>query len=123
DNYTIYHIHSDTSNPTTSMSVDSTTKFWQYLDLAEQQGMRSFCFSEHGSIMNWIKKKQEVEKRGMKYIHANEIYVTEYIDKERGLIRDNMHYMLIARNYDGVKELNKLTSLSNNREDGHYYYN
>jgi DNA polymerase III alpha subunit/intein/homing endonuclease len=105
------------------MSVDSTTKFWQYLDVAEKLEMKAFCFSEHGSVMNWIKKKQEVEKRGMKYIHSNEIYVTEYIDKERGLIRDNMHYILIGRNLDGVKELNKLTSISNNREDGHYYYN
>ncbi|NBI30986.1 PHP domain-containing protein [Chengkuizengella marina] len=123
ENYFLYHVHSDLSNPTTSMSVDSVTKFKQYLDLAHQLEMKSFCFSEHGSVLNWISKKEEIEKRGMKYIHANEIYVTENIDKERGLIRDNMHYMLIAKNYEGVKEINRLTSISNNREDGHYYYN
>ncbi|MCY9592320.1 DNA polymerase III subunit alpha [Paenibacillus chitinolyticus] len=123
DNYTVYHCHSDLSNPTTSMSMDSTTKFEQYLKVANELEMNSFCFSEHGSIMNWIKKKQTVEKYGMKYIHANEIYVTEYIDREKGLIRDNMHYMLIAKNEYGVKELNKLTTLSNNRKDGHYYFN
>ncbi|MFB5758896.1 DNA polymerase III subunit alpha [Paenibacillus medicaginis] len=123
NNYTVFHCHSDLSNATSSMAVDSTTKFTQYLDLAQQLEMKSFCFSEHGSVMNWVNKKKEVETRGMKYIHANEIYVTEYIDKEQGLVRDNMHYMLIGKNLEGVKELNKLTSISNNREDGHYYYN
>lgn len=72
--------------------------------------------------MNWVKKKEEIEKRGMKYIHANEVYLTEHTDKERGLVRDNYHYMLIAKNFEGVKEINKLTSISNNK-DGHYYYN
>jgi len=123
NNYLVYHIHSDTSNPTTSMSIDSTTKYWQYLELAEKYEMEAFCFSEHGNVFNWVNKKKAVEEKGMKYIHANEIYVTEHNDKERGLIRDNYHYMLIAKNYEGVKELNKLTSLSNNKEDGHFYFN
>lgn len=123
NNYVVYHLHSDISNPTTSMAVDSVTKFSQYLELAQQLEMKAICFSEHGNIMNWVKKKQYTEERGMKYIHANEVYVTEYIDQERGLVRDNYHYMLIAKNEEGVKELNKLTSISFNRDDGHFYYN
>lgn len=105
------------------MSVDSVTKFEQYIEAAEQAQMRTICFSEHGNIFNWVKKKQALEKKNMKYIHANEVYLTEYIDKEKGLIRDNYHYMLISKNWDGVQELNRLTSLSNNQEDGHKYYN
>lgn len=105
------------------MSVDSVTKFEQYIEAAEQAQMSTICFSEHGNIFNWVKKKQTLEKKNMKYIHANEVYLTEYIDKEKGLIRDNYHYMLIGRNWDGVQELNRLTSLSNNKDDGHRYYN
>ena len=30
--------------------------------------------------------------------------------------------MLIAKNYDGVKELNRMISKSFNRDDYHYYY-
>ncbi|MDR6779558.1 DNA polymerase-3 subunit alpha [Paenibacillus peoriae] len=116
-------MHSDDSNPSTSMAVDSVTKFKQYIDAAEQAQMSTICFSEHGNVFNWVKKKQSIEEKGMKYIHANEVYLTEHNDRERGLIRDNFHYMLIARNWDGVKELNRLTSISNNKEDGHYYYN
>ncbi|PPA84968.1 DNA polymerase III subunit alpha [Brevibacillus laterosporus] len=123
NNYVTYHLHSDLSNPTVSTGADSTTKYKQYLDRAVELGMSSIAFSEHGNIFNWIQKKQETEKRGLKYIHANEIYLTEHIDKEKGLIRDNYHFMLIARNLNGVKELNALTSKSFNREDGHFYYN
>lgn len=123
ENYVVYHNHSDISNLTAGQKADSVTKFVDYLDLAEKYGMTAYAFSEHGSVMNWVQKKKEIEKRGMKYIHANEIYLTQHIDKERGLIRDNYHYILIAKNYDGVLELNKLTSNSFNRDDGHFYYN
>ena len=133
DNYTVYHIHSDKSNPTAGTGADSVTRYMQYLDKAQELGMTSFAFSEHGSVLNWINKKKDIEKRGMKYIHANEIYLTQKIDKEKDenneetgkliLERDNFHYMLLAKNYDGVKELNQLTSNSFSREDGHYYYN
>ena len=36
--------------------------------------------------------------------------------------RDNYHCVLIAKNYDGVKELNLLVSNSYNRKDCHFYY-
>ena len=56
----------------------------------------------------------------MKYIHAEEFYITEKIDVDN-LVRDNYHCILIAKNYDGVKEINKLSSKSFYR-DGHFYY-
>lgn len=36
--------------------------------------------------------------------------------------RDNYHAVLIAKNYDGVKEINKIVSKSFCRDDFHYYY-
>lgn len=119
----VYHLHSNISNPTAGSGADSATKFTDYLDRAVELGMKAIAFSEHGNIFNWVNKKLETEKRGLKYIHANEVYLTEHIDKERGLIRDNYHFMLIAKNYEGVKELNVLSSKAFNREDGHFYYN
>ncbi|MET3505446.1 DNA polymerase III subunit alpha [Halalkalibacter oceani] len=123
DNLVIYHLHTMLSNPTAGTGADSSTSYEAYLDLAERYEMKAIAFSEHGNIFNWLKKKEAIEKRGMKYIHANEVYLTEHNDKEKGLIRDNFHFMLLAKNFDGVKELNKLTSKSFNREDGHFYYN
>lgn len=134
ENYVVYHLHSDISNLTAGTGADSITKYEDYVKRAKELGMNAMAISEHGSVMNWVKKKETIESalkddsgniigQGMKYIHANEIYLTQHIDKEKGLIRDNFHYMLIAKNYDGLLELNKLTSDSYNREDGHFYYN
>ena len=118
NNYTPFHVHTDMSSGVTN--IDSITKYYHYIDYAAELGMKSFAFSEHGSFFGWIKKKEYIEKKGMKYIHAAEFYVTETIDEK---IRDNKHVVLIARNYEAVLELNKLSSISFNKDDGHKYYN
>lgn len=151
NNYVVYHLHSDLSNGVTN--IDSVTKYNEYIDYAASLGMKAMAFSEHGSVMEWTFKKEKIEAKGMKYIHAEEFYVTEKIwwcdedevdkyaesllgcdEKEaqkeiyeyelsiRKQKRDNYHCVLIAKNYDGVRELNKLSSIAFNREDGHYYY-
>ena len=156
DNYTITHAHSDLSNGVTN--IDSITKFEEYVDYAASLGMKAFAFTEHGSVFSWTKKKAYIEKKGMKYIHAQEFYVTEelfqepqteeyeiafvglcesllgtdpyeaqqeigqFIEENKIKVRDNYHVILIAKNYDGVLELNKLSSQAFNREDGHFYY-
>lgn len=116
-NYVWFHMHSDISNGITN--IDSITKFKSYVDLAQKYGMKAMAFSEHGSAMEWYHKKEAIEKAGMLYIHGEEFYVTETLDEK---IRDNYHLVLMARNRDGFKELNKLTSKSFNREDNSFYY-
>lgn len=115
-NYTVYHLHSDLSSGTTN--IDSVTKFKSYVEYAKELGMTALAFSEHGNIFEWYHKKQEIEKAGMKYIHACECYISEKLEK----VRDNYHCVLIAKNFEGFKELNKLISQSFNRNDGHFYY-
>lgn len=115
--YVPYHMHSMLSNGVTN--IDSITDFHDYVDAAKKCGMKAFGFSEHGSLFAWLKKKEYIEECGMKYIHAIEVYLTESL-KEK--VRDNYHTVLIAKNYDGVKELNKLVSKSFHRDDGHFYY-
>ena len=119
-NYVVYHLHSDLSNPTTTL--DSVTKFDSYIEKAKQLGMNALAFSEHGNIFEWKHKKDAVENAGMKYIHACEAYVTKSLQEK---IRDNYHVVLIAKNFDGVLELNELMSYEKayNRDDGHFYYN
>ena len=119
NNYVVYHLHSDLSNGVTN--VDSVTKYNEYVDYASSLGMKAMAFSEHGSIFEWVHKKQAIEAAGMKYIHACEAYLTEDTDVNNKH-RDNYHCILIAKNYDGVKELNKIVSASFNRDDYHFYY-
>ena len=116
-NYTILHCHTMLSNGVTN--IDSVTTYKQYIDKAKECGMKAMAISEHGSVFEWIHKKTYMESNDIKYIHAEEFYVTKSLDKK---IRDNYHCLLIAKNYQGVLELNKLSSKAFNREDNSYYY-
>lgn len=147
-NYVVYHLHSDLSNGVTN--IDSVTKYNEYIDYAKSLGMKAMAFSEHGSVLEWVHKKNAIEKAGMKYIHAEEFYVTkelyqypddtelcesllgtepeeaqneiyEFLEENKFQVRDNYHCVLIAKNYEGVKELNALSSKAFVR-DGHFYY-
>lgn len=115
--YCIYHLHSDMSNGVTN--IDSVTKFQKYIDRAKETGMKAMAFSEHGSVFAWDLKKEAIEKAGMKYIHAEEFYITQTLEEK---IRDNWHCVLIGKNWDGVRELNYLASKSFNRKDNHFFY-
>ncbi len=116
-NYTIYHLHSDLSNGVTN--IDSVTKYESYVECAKAQGMKALAFSEHGSLFEWWHKKCAIEDAGMKYIHAVEAYLTETLTEK---VRDNYHCVLIAKNYEGFLELNKLVTNSFTRTDNHFYY-
>lgn len=117
--YCVYHLHSDLSNGVTN--IDSVTKYKEYVDYAKSLGMTALGFSEHGNIFEWVHKKESIEAVGMKYLHCAEVYLTEDNNAEEKH-RDNYHCVLIAKNYDGVKELNKLISKSFDRSDFHFYY-
>lgn len=121
--YTVYHCHSYYSN--INGFADSCTDFKEYIKLAKKQGMRAIAFSEHGNIADWIKKKQECDKAGIKYIHGVELYLCDKLEEDnRG-----GHIGLYAKNFDGVLELNKLISISTSKgvlednTDRHMYYN
>lgn len=111
ENYVITHLHTEYS------LLDSTTKYQAYVEKAKELGQKAIAFTEHGNIYNWVLKKMCCEENGIKYIHGVEIYLTETLDEK---VRDNYHTILLARNYDGVKEINDLVSRSS--KDDHFYY-
>lgn len=99
--------------------LDSCSSPEEYIEQAVKDGISALSFSEHGKPLNWVSKKILCDKAGIKYIHSVEIYLTESLSDR---VRDNYHTVLIARNEDGVRELNSLISLSS-REDHFYYTN
>lgn len=115
--YFAYHMHSVLSNGTTN--IDSITDFHDYIDAAKECGMTALGISEHGNMFNWLKKKEAIEAAGLKYVHCVEAYLTETLDEK---VRDNYHCWIGAKNFEGVKELNKLVSKSFSRDDNHFYY-
>lgn len=100
-------------------NIDSVTTYQQYVDKAKELGMTAMATSEHGSVLGWVKKKLAMEAAGIRYIHAEEFYLTNTLAEK---MRDNYHCLLIAKNYDGVLELNELSSKSFNRDDNSFYY-
>lgn len=107
----MYHCHTEDS------LLDSCTKYQEYVDLAVKNKQRALSFSEHGKPLNWTEKWAACKKAGIRYIHSVEIYLTESLDEK---IRDNYHTVLMARNMDGVRELNSLIALSSDKD--HFYY-
>ena len=107
----MYHCHSDYS------LLDSCTKYQDYVDLAVENGSPALSISEHGKPLNWTEKWAACKKAGIRYIHSVEIYLTETLDEK---VRDNYHTVLMARNMDGVRELNELVSRSCDKN--HFYY-
>lgn len=67
--------------------------------------------------MGWIKKKMYCDQKGIKYLHGVECYLTETLTEKK---RDNYHTILIAKNYDGVKEINE--AISRSCRNDHFYY-
>lgn len=109
--YIMYHSHSELS------ILDSCTKYTDYIELAVKYGQKAISISEHGKPLNWTEKWAACKKAGIKYIHSVEIYLTESLSEK---VRDNYHTVLMARNMDGVRELNALVSKSCDKE--HFYY-
>lgn len=115
NNYVAYHVHTDYS------LLDSCTDYHEYVDLAAELGQTAIAFSEHGMTRGWESKYSYCEQKGIKYLHAVEIYLTETHNPELR-VRDNYHTILIAKNQAGFEELNRLVGLST-RPDHFYYVN
>lgn len=109
--YVPYHVHTDYS------LLDSCTGFEDYIDRTVELGYPAIAFSEHGKILGWVRKKKYCDEKGIKYIHAVEIYITEQLEPK---VRDNYHTVLIAKNLSGVLELNALISKSTDEEHSYY---
>lgn len=109
--YVMYHCHTEDS------LLDSCTKYQDYVDLAVKNGQKALSISEHGKPLQWTEKWNACTQAGIKYMHSVEIYLTEQLEEK---VRDNYHTVLIARNMDGVRELNALVSKSCDKD--HFYY-
>lgn len=111
NNYTIYHLHDELS------LLDSVTKFKDYVDMAVENNMTAIGCTNHGNIYKWIERVMYCKEKGIKYLHGCEIYLTESHEEK---IRDNYHTVLIAKNKEGIKELNTLVGITTQKD--HMYY-
>lgn len=111
--YVPIHIHSDLS------LNDSCTKFEDYVELAVKAGMPAIATTEHDLPRSHISKWICCKRAGIKLLFGVEIYLTESLEMK---VRDNYHAILIAKNKEGLEEMNNLMELAS-REDHHYFNN
>ena len=121
NNYVVYHLHTEQS------LLDSCTNYKDYINKAKELGQTAIAFTEHGNTYCWVEKKMACDEAGIKYIHGVEIYLTEKLfwepdedHPEPYKVRDNYHTILLAKNYDGVKEINRLCYIAS--QPDHFYY-
>ena len=105
------HVHSDLS------LCDSATKFKSYVDRAAELGQMAIASTEHGKPMQWVEKKTYCDSKGIKFIYGVECYLTATLDEK---VRDNYHTVLLARNMDGIREINR--AISTATQPDHFYY-
>ncbi len=110
-NYTMTHCHTSYS------LLDSCTSYQEMIDTAVNAGMKAIAITEHGLPRGWVAKALYCQKKGIKFLHGVEIYLTEQLEPK---VRDNYHTVLIAKNADGVRELNELVSMAT--DEDHFYY-
>ena len=103
----------------------SASKPEDYIEVLTENKYKAVAFTENNNVFNWSQKKQMVEDVGMKYIHAVRANVVSRLNKTSTI----HHLVLVAKNYEGVKEINKMIGLSfqgrNNKEyqeGDHFYY-
>lgn len=121
--YENYHKHTDDSNvytPDSHISID------HYIKKTIELGHKSISTLEHGWVGNYFDSYLKIEKANdklikegkepLKWIFGSEFYwVKDRYEKDR----TNGHIVVLARNENGRKNINRIMSQCN--KDGYYY--
>lgn len=111
--WTPLHLHDMISNGLHYFEV--CNKYSDYVKYSVEHNITSIAVTNHGTVANWVSHKLEAEKAGLKFIAGEEVYVTMSLDD-----KSRYHTIILAKNYEGVKTLNQLSSDS--FKPDHFYY-
>ncbi len=111
--YVPLHVHSHYS------LLDGLTKIDDLVSKAKEQGMPAIALTDHGVMHGAIEFYQKCKKAGVKPIIGVEAYIVN-----NRLVKDKAderryHLVLLAKNYQGYKNLIKLTTKAH--LEGFYY--
>lgn len=111
--YNNYHKHTTYSNLRT---LDCTVKPIDYIHRAKELGHDTYFTTEHGWGGNIWEAYSLCKEHNLKCVFGVEAY---YVDDRRVQDKGNYHIMLIAKNMDGYKDINRIISEAN--KTGYYY--
>ncbi len=113
--FTHLHIHSHYS------LLDGLAKIDGLLERAKELGFSSIALTDHGNMYGIPQFYQKAKKIGIKPILGVEFYLAKRSrhDKQPHIDNKNYHLVLLAKNYEGYKNLLQLTTKSH--LEGFYY--
>lgn len=110
------HVHSHYS------LLDGLTKLDEMIEFAKNDEMPALAITDHGVMYGVIEFYQKCKKAGIKPIIGIEAYLaagSRHDKISRADEKNYYHLLLLAKNYEGYKNLIKLTSLAH--LEGFYY--
>lgn len=116
--YVNYHKHSWYSNPITP---DSAVSPLDYVNRIKELGHTVLSSVEHGSQLGYIEYYDLAQEYNLKYLFGVEAYFVKNRLADENGERDNTnsHLVLLAKNENGRKGINRILSQAN--IDGFYY--
>ena len=117
-----YHKHTSLSNVYTKDSPLIHLDYWNELKARYGDKLCAYTTVEHGFAGNYFKTYDDLEKfnkkngTNIKFVFGYEAY---WVKDRHTDDKSNCHMILLARNDNGRKSLNKILSIAN--KDGYYY--
>ncbi|NOY15137.1 MAG: DNA polymerase III subunit alpha, partial [bacterium] len=106
------HVHSEYS------LLDGLPRISEIIQQAKKLGMPAVALTDHGNMYGAIELYQQAKNEGIKPIIGSEIYMTATSRDDKAQ-KKSFHLTLLAKNYQGYKNLMKLVSLG--YLEGFYY--
>ncbi len=101
--------------------LDGLSKIKKLVCAVKEMGMPAVAMTDHGVMYGAIEFYKACNDAGIKPLIGCEVYVAKrsHKDKEAKLDNEPYHLTLLAKDYDGYKNLMKLVSIAH--LDGYYY--
>ncbi|MDO8560710.1 MAG: DNA polymerase III subunit alpha [bacterium] len=113
--FTHLHVHSHYS------LLDGLAKIDELVKRAQELGMNALALTDHGNLYGAIEFYQKAKEAGIKPIIGVEMYIASgsMRDKKPGVDDKRYHLTLLAKDYEGYKNLVKLVTKAH--LEGFYY--
>jgi len=101
--------------------LDGLTKISQLVKTVKELGMNAVAITDHGVMYGAIEFYKACLEAGIKPIIGVEMYIAKrsYKDRDGKIDSEPFHLTVLAKNYQGYKNLMKLVSIAH--LEGYYY--
>ena len=101
--------------------LDGLSKVDEMVKLAKKYEMPALAITDHGNMYGAVEFYKEATKAGIKPIIGVEAYIANRtrFDKQAGIDNQRYHLTLLAKNFEGYKNLIKMVTAAST--EGYYY--